>query len=810
VFLRGRGNRSVEDVHLSWIFFSHAVSSEIKVSANLDSFSTSTSEAEQMVPRSVVSAKHINGSAIQCGNAFDTSSDDADAIANGDMVDKQSSAGNNVFHTSSEEGSQLDVQDECNLAKIEVAGLVCKSARAKSSVCRSIMLLGLPVCRRAAMLLVGVGTNRLQRICRGEADSREFKKPRGPNGESLVAKLREGCVTFLWQCYHQVGEAMPDKFSFADTASGGAVIAVSNETTEFEMKWVQPEPGDVDDDLEDLESRAIAAAVSACSAGAQPGAKAAFGPGICRGPTRWMPPCKKIHLWWEYRALQSQLGKPVAGFTTFRQALKEVHDQGVLRIRKAQGMHAVCQVCAGYKKELKNFKVSLMAHEQTLRLYTEHLVSQWLDRQVLDHMKDMSEVCMSCLAKGIPLPVTSSVLTFIVDGMDQAKFRVPRQKVRSHAFETLLRPALHVQGIWAYGAGYHMAVSDADAKKDTVSNCEVIARMLDEIYDRYDTLPAGLHLQQDNTSRECKNQKMLKFAVALVSLGVFRWVTLAYLITGHTHNPLDGTFGEIAVRLSCHEFDDDRACVELLNRFVKDLGIDETSRTHAKAYKHDESAKWDDWWDQLELSFSNLTGPDAPHYFRVCLRRDIGSEAIPLPHVANREMAIGSEAPLTWAVDNPDDIVVVIKERMASLRVSQVIALVPAALRRRMLRCPQPQGIHSRRPGGDDVKAKCARVANKLLRERVISADANKYLTGWAAGTLPREARPLRYAFLQHRWRPDERGRPREDMRYDGGVGRPPCVRVSILGVSGEPLPDNEDDEDNAELVEAANVPGAR
>jgi hypothetical protein len=246
VFLRGRGNRSVEDVHLSWIFFSHAVSSEIKVSANLDSFSTSTSEAEQMVPRSVVSAKHINGSVIQCGNAFDTSSDDADAIANGEMVDMQSSAGNNVFHTSSEEGSQLDVQDECNLAKIEVAGPVCKSARAKSSVCRSIMLLGLPVCRRAAMLLVGVGTNRLQRIRRGEADSREFKKPRGPNGESLVAKLREGCVTFLWQCYHQVGEAMPDKFSFADTASGGAVIAVSNETTEFEMKWVQPEPGDVD------------------------------------------------------------------------------------------------------------------------------------------------------------------------------------------------------------------------------------------------------------------------------------------------------------------------------------------------------------------------------------------------------------------------------------------------------------------------------------------------------------------------------------------------------------------------------------
>lgn len=149
--------------------------------------------------------------------------------------------------------------------------------------------------------------------------------------------------------------------------------------------------------------------------------------------------------------------------------------------------------------------------------------------------------------------LSTSVITVIVDGIDQAKFRVPRRHVRSHAFDRLLRPALHVQGIWAHGAGYQLAVSDTDFMKDTNNNCEVIARMLSTIYLRHGCLPLGLNLQQDNTSRECKNQKMVKFAAMLVAKGVFRWVTLSYLITGHTHTNLDATYGQLTVKLSHEE-----------------------------------------------------------------------------------------------------------------------------------------------------------------------------------------------------------------------------------------------------------------
>ena len=175
------------------------------------------------------------------------------------------------------------------------------------------------------------------------------------------------------------------------------------------------------------------------------------------------------------------------------------------------------------------------------------------------------------------LALSTSVLTGIVDGLGQAKFHVPRLLVHSHAFERLLRPAFHVQGIWAHGAGYQLAVTDADVMKDTAANLEVLCRLLSDIYDRYGALPLGLHLHQANTIRECKNQKVLQFAIALVATNVFRWVSLCYLITGHTHTGLDATFGQLTVKLSLTEFSADTEVVQHLDRFSRELGIDRAS-----------------------------------------------------------------------------------------------------------------------------------------------------------------------------------------------------------------------------------------
>ena len=61
-----------------------------------------------------------------------------------------------------------------------------------------------------------------------------------------------------------------------------------------------------------------------------------------------------------------------------------------------------------------------------------------------------------------------------------------------------------------------------------------------------------------------------------------------------------------------------------------------------------------------------------------------------------------------------DDVVFVVKPRMHSLRVSQVIRVFPATLRHRIFRRPEPEGLHPRREGGEDVKKAMTKTAEAL------------------------------------------------------------------------------------------------
>ena len=64
--------------------------------------------------------------------------------------------------------------------------------------------------------------------------------------------------------------------------------------------------------------------------------------------------------------------------------------------------------------------------------------------------------------------------------------------------------------------------------------------------------------------------------------------------------------------------------------------MDAASQAAAKCYKLDEVAPWCEWAEELGVYFNNLTGPDAPHYFRAGLRCDLAT-AVPMPHSAKAE-----------------------------------------------------------------------------------------------------------------------------------------------------------------------------
>ena len=140
------------------------------------------------------------------------------------------------------------------------------------------------------------------------------------------------------------------------------------------------------------------------------------------------------------------------------------------------------------------------------------------------------------------LTLAASSLGCIIDGMDQAKFKVPRVKSRfSKTFTTLWRPRLHMTGCWLHGSHIAFTVGDADLKKNSDCQVESISRELDRLLLVHDSLPAGLTVQQDNTAREGKNRFFMAWMTLCVSLGVFRYTIANFLRKGHSHLPFNSS-----------------------------------------------------------------------------------------------------------------------------------------------------------------------------------------------------------------------------------------------------------------------------
>jgi hypothetical protein len=753
-----------QDVHLLWIF--HAGSGS----------------CDELLP----------DASSRIDTSIDESDGSEDRIPTSENDDSESDA---RIATSSEDHDSDSDADSSSASPSKRPRREYNSGKPRREAC-GFAFLGHKICRTAALRLMRVGINRLERVRDGRLDGRR-------DCPHVPGKMETGVWRFLWTLYHTVGEGMPDKFSFskgdADTLVIGACKTLKHKAPGarlIEREDIDAMEATINKNAEpdvDQHERAIASHAMYVVSHENPVDSALVGPGIFRGPLRFLPPSKRLHLYWEYRVWMQNNNLPTASFSTFLRAFGKC--TSVLRIRNS-GKHAVCTTCKEFKQQLGRARFP-QNRQRILEQYTAHVVNQWLDRQVYGNAMSVSLECRRLLNSGelmINLAYSTSQICMAVDGMDQAKFRLPRIHVQTKSLDRLIRPALHVQGAWAHGFGYHMAIMDADMKHDTNNNVEVISQMLEQIFVGHKGLPLGLHLQQDNTSRECKNQKILKWAVKLVSLGVFRWVTLNYLTVGHTHDNLDGTFGQITVRLATFEFDDDTDVVAILMQLLGGLGIDHSSRRASLAYKMDEAYDWEAWWDEITVSFSKLTGPRAPHSFRVMRRQDLG--------VCSRDRSETDTKPesLPGHQDAGGDVVVVVKHYMHSKAVTQIFTAWPESCSQALHRHPSNQ--HARRLIRPTDGAKLTSTAEDLHRLHHISAKARDYLVEWATCVRRRKPKPEEYTFLSHSFK----------KSHFLPVGNPPPLEVhrvqvqgvAVAGAQAELLPDgadSADDQDEGDLV---------
>lgn len=201
--------------------------------------------------------------------------------------------------------------------------------------------------------------------------------------------------------------------------------------------------------------------------------------------------------------------------------------------------HAQCMVCIRHRSMIKGLSAHTAARKEQARLFHEHLKAQYQDRLLYWRSRGLSRH-------------RGDSVTLICDGMDQAKWELPRDPILvGKDFATMQKPRLHVSLCIAQGWFYLFLVSSPDIKKDGNASVELLSCALTLLEKRGLNLAAAdVFLQHDNTCREFKNNNGLRWGCSQVSCKNIKTLTCSYLRTGHTHEDIDQTFGALSSYLN--------------------------------------------------------------------------------------------------------------------------------------------------------------------------------------------------------------------------------------------------------------------
>ena len=271
---------------------------------------------------------------------------------------------------------------------------------------------------------------------------------------------------------------------------------------------------------------------------------------------------------------------------------------------------------------------------------------------------------------------------------------------------------------------------------------DALSRLLSGIYEQHKALPKHLIVVLDNTARDNKNNFIIRYFIKCRLLRIFESIYIAFPEKGHTHGPLDAVGGQAVTKCSNAEFHTAHELCEVYQEFL-DKAAFEPGTFRKAVWKQDQAADWRQWVEEVPLKFGCLTGPAAPHGFRILHRQQLD-----VYEDVERTSWPGAPRP------HPGDLVMAIHRQMSDERPYQVCLLVPAqeidGLRKSL--SLQPSGSHARKHIAFTDREEICRKAKTCFNKGGINQAALDYLTGWAQGTLRREPRPVEYSFLRHRF----------------------------------------------------------
>lgn len=235
-------------------------------------------------------------------------------------------------------------------------------------------------------------------------------------------------------------------------------------------------------------------------------------PDVSKQEVRFLPPGTMKEYFDTMKGLDGREG---VSFKTFWQTWNVEYPH--LKFRPTT-THSQCATCLKHKLMVRSLANHCLARQKQNELLAAHLLHQYEDRQVYWALRGQSR--LRC--------VTNLVL--IVDGMDQAKFVYPRSSLvmNSKELASFQRPRLQVTGCIIHGHALMFVVSGFDHPKDSSASAEVITHALTVVHKSGVPLHnCHVHVQADNTSREVKNNTILRLLAALTS---HRSVAITYFV----------------------------------------------------------------------------------------------------------------------------------------------------------------------------------------------------------------------------------------------------------------------------------------
>ena len=361
------------------------------------------------------------------------------------------------------------------------------------------------------------------------------------------------------------------------------------------------------------------------------GKSSAAGLDEIQGPkqVKWLPPGTTLT---ELRDFSTSFNGEIRppSFATFSRVYHSQW-QNFLKVR-TERQHSKCADCQKLKAWRRQCQ-SKQDVELVQKHLEDHISSMRADRKADANINMIAQQT----AKGELTDPGQTILSLVIDGMDEAKFKIPKRVDASKQMAALWRPECRFIGCLAEGLTENFFIGDVDLIKDANMDLTIVSHVIHEAQSTFESrgleLPSLLRLHSHNASGELKNQCTMKYCAWLCHRSMFKEIWLTQFRVGHSHGKIDQRFSV------CRGILADNSNLETPTAFLNALQKvqPQEGRTLNLEQIH-ATVDFQSFFSTLEVSVSGHTqtksktekGEEAVHTFIFVLRKNLASDGPPV------------------------------------------------------------------------------------------------------------------------------------------------------------------------------------